>query len=270
MKRIKYNSGKYYYSVCVCVFMREKVTVYNPDFVDLILYHVLKDVVEGTYIDVGANDPWCGSITKIFYERGWSGINIEPQKEYHDILQKDRPRDVNLCIGAGNCETELVLYGTSTLATMDRTLATEDTQTTVKVMPLTEILNENLPSGADVHFCKIDVEGFEKQVLEGLDLSLYRPWIFAIESIDPRKKKPVFDRWEYILTDNGYSLALGDAYNRYYVDNAHIHLKDRFVRREQLIEIYDAYSVSRIRPDPCYKFLKDFIWSVLQKIRNVW
>ena len=37
---------------------------------------------EGFYVDVGAADPEVDSVTHAFYERGWSGINIEPLDEY--------------------------------------------------------------------------------------------------------------------------------------------------------------------------------------------
>jgi len=248
--------------------MKEKVVIYNPDFIDLILLYALKDVEKGTYVDVGANDPLYESVTKIFYDRGWSGINIEPQKEYHDLLQTDRPRDVNLCVGAGDREDEMVLYGNLQWATMERTIGDEKIQTIVKVMPLSKIMDENLCQGAEVHFCKIDVEGFEKQVLEGIDLNRHRPWIFAIESVDPRKRKNTFEKWEHILIDNDYVLALGDTYNRYYVDNKRSDLKDKFVCKEKLVEMYDVYLVSRARLAPPYRFLTDFIYNVLQKVRN--
>jgi len=248
--------------------MKGRAVSYNGDLIDLILLHVLKDIEEGTYVDVGANDPWDTSATKIFYDRGWSGINIEPLKECHDLLETDRPRDLNLCAGAGNCETDLVLYGDSQLATMDRTLASGKTQTIVKVMPLTKILDEHLSKGKEVHFCKIDVEGFEKQVLEGLDLNRYRPWIFVIESTAPCSTKPTFDKWEHILTDNGYVLALDDVYNRYYIDKAHIDLKERFVGKERLKDCYDVFVVTRAGPDSPYRPLKDTVWRIWNKIKN--
>lgn len=34
----------------------------------------------GVYVDVGANHPDRMNNTKLFYERGWRGINIEPDK----------------------------------------------------------------------------------------------------------------------------------------------------------------------------------------------
>jgi hypothetical protein len=101
----------------------ERILIYSRDCIDLILFHVLRDVKEGVYVDVGANDPWDGSVTKLFYDRGWSGINIEPLKDCHARLQADRPRDVNLCIGAGDREGEFELYGNNGMATMDKALA---------------------------------------------------------------------------------------------------------------------------------------------------
>ena len=47
----------------------------------------------GFYVDVGAADPEELSVTRAFYERGWSGINVEPRDEYFEKLILARPRD---------------------------------------------------------------------------------------------------------------------------------------------------------------------------------
>ena len=51
-------------------------TSYAQNFEDVIIMRCFKDVEEGFYIDVGAQDPESDSVTRVFYERGWSGINI--------------------------------------------------------------------------------------------------------------------------------------------------------------------------------------------------
>ncbi len=61
---------------------------------------------KGFYIDAGANDPSIHSVTKVFYERGWHGINIEPLSEHIADLQRERPRDINLRCAAGSSEGE--------------------------------------------------------------------------------------------------------------------------------------------------------------------
>jgi hypothetical protein len=54
-------------------------------------------VQQGFYVDVGANEPVCHSITKAFYERGWRGIDIEPvevtaREQFPSICSSGRKR----------------------------------------------------------------------------------------------------------------------------------------------------------------------------------
>jgi hypothetical protein len=67
------------------------------NFEDVLLNRVFGAKPFGFYVDVGAYHPVDGSVTKTFYERGWSGINVEPG-EIFDALAASRPRDVNLHI----------------------------------------------------------------------------------------------------------------------------------------------------------------------------
>ena len=83
---------------------------YAQNFEDLMLWRALKHVKKGFYIDVGANDPNIFSITKAFYELGWHGVNIEPSSNWFEMLEKERPRDINLHIAAGEKREELFLY----------------------------------------------------------------------------------------------------------------------------------------------------------------
>ena len=87
---------------------------------DIILYHMLRNVETPIFwIDVGANDPVGGSVTKFFSCRNGYGINIEPQKDLVEKLKQDRPRDLNLAVGASNKKGTLRLYGSGGLASFD-------------------------------------------------------------------------------------------------------------------------------------------------------
>ena len=46
----------------------------------------------GRYVDVGASSPYLGSVTRHFYEAGWSGIDVEPLAEEAGELRRARPR----------------------------------------------------------------------------------------------------------------------------------------------------------------------------------
>lgn len=81
------------------VFHRERLlTNCKKDLQDVILYHVLKKYNDIFYIDVGANDPLKGSVTKLLYDKkNAKGINIEPVEWYFNLLCMERERDINLC-----------------------------------------------------------------------------------------------------------------------------------------------------------------------------
>src|SRR5690606_4763100 len=82
----------------------------------------------------------------------------------------------------------------------------------VPVRTLTDVLNEHAPG--TIHFLKVDVEGFERQVLEGLDLGRYRPWILVIESTLPNSTEERYADWEPLVTGSGYRFAYFDGLNR--------------------------------------------------------
>ena len=232
---------------------KERILLFAQGYEDLVLYHALKDVENGFYVDVGANSPWECSVTKLFYERGWHGINIEPIEEQYQALCEDRTRDLNIFAGVGNKETELEFvvdegcssFDLGVIAGMEQSGRTLEYRK-MRVRQLDSILEEKLPDHVrDIHFLKIDVEGFEREVLEGLSLDKYRPWVITLEAAEPGSRVPNFKEWEPILLANGYTFACDQFVNRYYVANERQELKKRFVGVEALIGKYDLYFVHR-------------------------
>ena len=79
---------------------------YAQNFEDVMLARVFAGRDNGFYVDVGAADPINLSVTKWFYDLGWSGLNIEPNKQLFGRLVADRPRDINLDCGVGAVASE--------------------------------------------------------------------------------------------------------------------------------------------------------------------
>ena len=200
------------------------MTSYAQEKEDLILYSILHNVEYGNYIDVGANDPDFISVTKLFYELGWHGMNIEPLEDKYQRLVEKRPRDINLNIGIGKEHGVLKLHCLDTGSTFSDEIVeicnyqaypTKD----VEMFTLSEIVDNKFFRGIEIHFCKIDVEGFEKEVLLGIDdWDKFRPWVYCIESTIPATDIPCYDAWEYMLLEHGYKLVLAHGINRYYID----------------------------------------------------
>jgi hypothetical protein len=73
----------------------------------------------------------------------------------------------------------------------------------------------------DIHWLKIDVEGFERQVLDGWGESNARPWIVVVESTLPMTTIETHEKWEKLLFDKQYSSIYFDGLNRYYLSAEH-------------------------------------------------
>ncbi|MBO1073423.1 FkbM family methyltransferase [Roseomonas marmotae] len=190
---------------------------------DVILWRALKQVERGFYIDVGACDPTEDSVTRAFYERGWSGINIEPSREYFELYAAARPRDrnLNLAVAAEAGQMRFMNVPGTGLSTLHEDLAAAAArgwtveEREVRAMTLAQICAEAAPS--EIHFLKIDVEGAEQAVLEGADFRRYRPWVVVIEATRPLSTERSEAAWEDILLRADYERAFFDGVNLYFV-----------------------------------------------------
>lgn len=190
---------------------------FAQDFEDIILFSAFgKYIKKGIYVDIGANDPCMISVTKFFYDLGWRGMNVEPLDDKYGLLCAERAEDENINLGVSDKDGELEL-GIAGAGSSFRYTDISGQKVVKQVRKFADIYRQSRFFGQDVHFCKIDVEGFEKNVLNGIDFTQFRPWIFVIESVLPATNIPCHDEWEGILTANGYSCGLAHGANRYYV-----------------------------------------------------
>jgi FkbM family methyltransferase len=204
-------------------------TSYAQNFEDVMLWRALRHIENGFYIDVGANDPEEDSVTKAFYDRGWCGINIEPLPEYYKRLCDARPRDINLAIAAGEADGHLTLFDVPAVrgwATPNEAVAAEHQERGFDVMALTVPVHTlaGICAGhvkGEIHFLKIDVEGFEPEVVRGMDFGKWRPWIVVIEATRPNSQITSHESWQETILQHGYQFAYFDGLNRYYVAKEH-------------------------------------------------
>ena len=84
----------------------------------------------------------------------------------------------------------------------------------VPIWTLAEVVADYVPGSVD--FLKVDVEGFEREVLAGADWFSFRPRVVVIEATVPKSDEPAHEAWEPMLFEAGYRLALFDGLNRFY------------------------------------------------------
>jgi len=200
------------------------IVSYAQNFEDIMLWRALRHISSGFYIDIGANDPDIESVTRLFYDNGWQGINVEPLSGHHAALTERRPRDINIQAAIGNARGTIEIWEPEVRgwATASTDVMQQHQQSgiagrllTVPQQTLADLCNEHV--AGDIHFLKVDVEGLEKAVLEGADSQHFRPWILVIEATEPNSTRENFSEWEPIVTDAGYQLAYCDGLNRFYV-----------------------------------------------------
>lgn len=197
---------------------------------DVLLVRALRGVHhdDGFYIDVGANNPVEDSVTKLFYDHGWHGLNIEASPHWFKRLQEDRPRDINVQAAASDRPGTLTLFdhpdgglGTTVERFADRHAserAIEMNQIEVEAVTLTSLCEKYAPPV--INFLKIDVEGAEEQVIRGMDFTRFRPWILCIEATEPmRLDEKTHGGWDHLLIEADYTFVQDDGQNRWYVAN---------------------------------------------------
>src|SRR3954469_14517353 len=100
---------------------------YAQEGEDQLLLRLVDGRESGFYVDVGAHDPRRFSNTCVFYNKGWRGINIDPNPQVIRKFDCERPGDINLCCGISDSKGEMKYFEISdpALNTFDESLARE-------------------------------------------------------------------------------------------------------------------------------------------------
>ena len=162
----------------------------------------------GFFVEAGANDGYVQSNTYYLEKfKSWKGILIEPIPELYELCLTERPQAkvfncalvpkghpertvhmtyagvMSLVAGAqGSNEADRAHADAGTMLGWDRNYEVE-----VPARTLTEVLDEAAPPEIDL--LSLDVEGYEPDVLAGLDLDRWTPLYLLIEAVDEERRR---------------------------------------------------------------------------------
>lgn len=201
----------------------------------------------GVCVEVGAARPDFLSIGKFYRSRGWRVISIEPNPEFCELHriqgneiyeyacgERDRDDAEFFVVDShgSNYEGGTVSYESfSSLGIRDQYadlaqgLDLGIHRIPVKVRRLDTILKLHAPELKQIDLLAIDVEGWELDVLRGLDISRHRPRVMIVENL--------FDRQEYrdYLQRAGYTIWRTLPPNEVYVADTRLRSRARrFIR----------------------------------------
>jgi FkbM family methyltransferase len=194
-------------------------TTYSQYAEDLFIDRFFAFKPSGTYIDIGANHPTVFSNTKRFYDKGWRGVNIEPNPNNYRLFQTERPEDVNLNIGISRKKSKLPFYAFDehTLSTFS---ADQSKLLVAEGYRLNKVQEVSLWTLADVFahikknrvdFISIDTEGFEMEILQSNDWDKNRARLICIEGSTGKEYNLFFKK-------RGYKNIGSNGLNSFYCD----------------------------------------------------
>ena len=161
---------------------------YSGSAQDLIINHFFKNKKKGFYIDVGCYHPYNNNNTRLFYERGWCGINIDLDYHSIDFFNFVRKRDENINIAISDDETEKDLYFFHNHAAINslNDIRKKDAREVRKIQTktLNSIIENSKFKDKKINFISIDVEGHELEVIKSINLKKYTPDIVVIEVLE--------------------------------------------------------------------------------------
>ena len=165
----------------------------------------LIDLDGGFFVEAGANDGFTQSNTYWLERfRGWKGLLVEPMQELYDLCVVERPRSVvrraALVPADFGERTVTMRFGDLMSSVVGETMDEDRTaagvvqgwrdpyEADVPAATLSELLDEaNAP---EVDLLSLDVEGFEPEVLAGLDLDRHAPKWILVEVHDFESGRP--------------------------------------------------------------------------------
>ena len=177
-----------------------------------------KNKKTGFYIDVGCFHPIRLSNTMFLYSKGWTGMNIDLSKKSIDLFKIARPKDININFGVGSKnETLDYFYNKKVFAnnTFDTHFAesflkkNKIKKETIEVKTLSYIM-DNYSTQKEIDLIDIDAEGFDFEVLKGINFEKYVIDIIMIEvhHYDDKTKKISKEILDF-LTKKNFKLVFG-------------------------------------------------------------
>jgi FkbM family methyltransferase len=187
-----------------------------------IIRDYFQDRRDGVFIDVGANHYQRYSNTYYLETvMGWSGVAVEPQREFEAGYTTHRPRTRFLPFFVSDRSDEqatlYVLEHNKLVTSADRSFTERFGIGAHQITAPTITLNDLLATEEVGHFdfLSIDVELHEPQVLAGFDLRRFRPALVCIEA-HPEVRQPILD----YFTQRGYVIVAkylrADTHNLYF------------------------------------------------------
>lgn len=209
---------------------------FSHDGEDLVLRKYLAKIENGRYIDIGANTPIWGSNTFYFYLLGWKGICLDPlpnlKKKYKLIRRNDKFINAAVFGSQSKNQNELNFFYYKTHkdnSTFDpervKQLRDNFGREPSSIISVPKINVEEVMStfkdffehSKEIHLLNLDIEGFERDILEDLFTQNAYPWIVCVEEIGQTAETLESNEIYQLMKKNNYMLGSRTFLSSFYI-----------------------------------------------------
>ena len=185
---------------------------YSKNSEDQFLKKFFSNKSNGIYIDIGAYHPYRFSNTCLLHNRGWSGLNIDPNKKSIDLFNLARPNDINLNIAVGDKSMKKNIYYKKDfhpMNTLNKSFAKRFIDENIKskkinILKVDNIFDKYLKN-SKIDLLDIDVEGSEYDIIKSINYNKYKFKVILIEITNfDNKSKLNARKIRTLLSKNGY------------------------------------------------------------------
>lgn len=189
----------------------------NREQLDLKLDKIFKEKQNGVYIELGANDGLTQNNTAFFeFTRNWTGLLIEPSMGGYNLCCQNRPNSicVNMCCVSDDYKESSVKgdFNSNLMSSVNGIRLNSQNLVEVECSTLSKLIEIKLEDKS-IDLLSLDTEGYELNILNGLNLNKHRPKFMLIEIYTNDYDSIV----EYLLNNNYKLHSSFSNYNK--IDN---------------------------------------------------
>lgn len=191
---------------------------HGDDLMILNIFHLL-GIKNPSYLDLGAHHPENISNTKLLYEMGSRGVNVEANPYLIRLFNVDRKEDQNVNLGVGVEPGDMEFYMYSDFSGRN-TFSKEETESyggrvQKKIVLPVKTINQIVDIYCDGKFPDLlscDIEGLDFEVLSRADFSKSSPKVIVVET-----RRDETDAMISMIENKGYLVLCRMGENLFFI-----------------------------------------------------